>query len=418
MRIFLGAMIGVLAVSACDRSAALDEPYGPAGHLEMETPEGVLSVEIAPWSETPDVSAETVLADAQKSAARGERVRKSGEPAKIAKLGKSVWARPRELKSSKGKPRASLLFACTYKGKDQYSRLIDAYGPAEFFKRTSKDAGMKQMRDAVEDACKQSPERARNAAIQQAVTTKPGKGNARAMLKHYVHQEVDGRSGDFFVINEYTYAMMKNGWAVKNIAVPLDDLDAKKLRQIDPERWVEWRKKRGKFEIKTQDDDADWTPLKGRVRAVKPAKTNKRYTGKFQHVRTSGSMTFNSSSTWRHYTFDKKGNYTSSRSSFGGSGTMSSIFPDMGSFAHASSCDESGGSSVSSMLHPVMTVGTKSQIDGCGDGKAGTYKVKGFTIELTANNGAVQRLPFIEEDKNNLFIGSRGYWRETKKDQK
>jgi hypothetical protein len=70
------------------------------------------------------------------------------------------------------------------------------------------------------------------------------------------------------------------------------------------------------------------------------------------------------------------------------------------------------------MLHPVMTVGTKSQIDGCGDGKAGTYKVKGFTIELTANNGAVQRLPFIEEDKNNLFIGSRGYWRETKKDQK
>jgi len=150
--------------------------------------------------------------------------------------------------------------------------------------------------------------------------------------------------------------------------------------------------------------------IEGTVTRVKPAKNGLKLEGDYTYVRTSGSMTFGASSTWRHFTFDKKGNYTSSTSSFGGSGSMATIFPEMGSYAHASSCDEEGGSSTFSMLHPVATYGSTEKSDDCGDGKAGTYKIRGYTIELKANNGTIQRLPFYKVCETRIYLGGYGYF--------
>jgi len=74
-----------------------------------------------------------------------------------------------------------------------------------------------------------------------------------------------------------------------------------------------------------------------------------------------------------------------------------------------SSCNDKGGSTQVSGTAPGVVMSTRKANQNCGDGKAGTYNVRNYTIELQANNGVTRRLPFYELDKNWLIIGWQDY---------
>lgn len=406
MRSVIFAAFLALLLAACGGSEF--EPYGPALELKMETPHGDLRVDIQPWTPSNKMSPKVWLQSQSTTPPAKNKVTK--EISDISKMrdSKHVWFVERGLK----KKRHSMLFACDYDGEGEFVRFADAYGPEDVFRKSKGTNTVDQIVSAVADACKQSPRTANRAAIRNATTRPARKGTATSKLKQVLHQEDTGYSGDFYVINEDTYALFNDRWAIVNPAVSLDDFDHGRSRKLEPEKWRRWRKKGNRYELRDpRKEDANWRTINGTVTKVKPLKKNLRLDGKFTYVRTSGSYAFGSSSTWRHYSFDKKGNYESSVSSFGGSGNMSSIFPDMGTYAHASSCDKDGGGSSFSMLHPVVTMGSSTKNENCGDGKTGTYSVRGFTIELHANNGTIQRLPFYRVSKNKIYLGSRGYFR-------
>jgi len=237
-------------MSGCGGGSNDFEPHGPALELKMDVDGNKeLRVDILPWSPADGKSPEDWIKDQREITRSKHDVIDSHIDIKKLRGSRDVWFTLRVLKSKN----VSMLFACDYRGKGKHVRLADAYGPAELFHGDGKQNLVQDVSDAATDACKQNPKTAAKAAANREVSTKPRKATAKP--KYVLHRSKNGRSGDFVVINQNTYALFSNKWAYLNPHVSLDDFDAERSREIEPDKWRKWRKKGKAYQLKSPDED-------------------------------------------------------------------------------------------------------------------------------------------------------------------
>ena len=258
-------------------------------------------------------------------------------------------------------------------------------------------------------------ERQERARAAQAIRTPPGQGVQDGDIAAvYVTSQGGSR------VEHTTWLLLKDGTGYQN-EIPPDELNVRVSRQLQPERWVQWRKPwlGGDYEIRGPSD-SDWRPLsKGWI--AQPGRPGERLNGVYEHIDSSGSAAgyFHMETiTWY---FSGDGTFKASFDSHGG--TTGTTFSSIAK-AHA---DWTGSSSSSNSLTPatsnnpaapgsvsVTAGGTRRNVDD-GSSRRGRYRFKGWVLELERDDGQTERhfVTFRGDQRHTMDIGGR--WFEAKK---
>ncbi len=402
LRAFIGATC--IALAACNSGNAQDPGYGSPQLIEWSFPQGELGLRITPWEEIENVEIPDWAMQHRLSAAAGEKVLDQQHKILESTID-DAWYIARDLRRKRGKKRFSILTACTYKGKGEHVRMIDAFGNLDILLQNG-DAMTPQLTELIEEVCEERPSSARSSAILAEIRTEPGKGVQPSRIAKVLVSSNQYWDGSFLAVDKVVNVLFKDGWAYQDPSIPVSDLDVARSRELQPGKWRKWRKRGKKYQ--TMDPavkDDEWSEIDF-VWQIKPARRGARFSGYYDYSSVSGSIYHGSFISRGSYALNSDGTYTSSTSSQFGGNTATA---DLGSINMYSSCNETGGSTQVSGTAPGVVMNTRKKNQNCGDGKAGTYNIRNYTIELQANNGVTRRLPFYELNKNWLIIGWQDY---------
>jgi len=184
-------------------------------------------------------------------------------------------------------------------------------------------------------------------------------------------EEVQGiylrEKGSLAMLN-FRYApqlLFKNGEVYTDIAVPLEDLDIAASKQAEPERWGQWRKEGDQVYFDLPEGEKKVKLYKN---AVVPAADNLQLEGVWSHQFASVSIDSQSSFVLeRDIGFSANGIYATGKFT-GGSGSG--------------------------------TGGTATGYSSEGLSPKGTYRISGYTVEFTQQDGSVKRELFFFYPEN------------------
>ncbi|WLQ12937.1 hypothetical protein O5O45_24730 [Hahella aquimaris] len=206
--------------------------------------------------------------------------------------------------------------------------------------------------------------------------------------------------------DDYVILLFKDGAAYKGLTVPPEDLDVAKSREEYPNRWGVWEEEdEESYKVKIPASEKEWSSLyKGRHLA--PARMGERlnrYISKTTMVNMG--MIGGGSSYTNSWTFLGAGRFSKGYSSLFSSGMMSSMTAGTSVYA-ASYSDDTGDSSIVSGNSPGVGV-TSQKKRNDGSNNRGRYRLNGYAMELTYDNGETDRklFGFCYDDRTQPFLG-------------
>lgn len=214
--------------------------------------------------------------------------------------------------------------------------------------------------------------------------TAPGAGLRESQIEavYYEWKQVFEIGGLQF--KEYVYLLLKDGTVRNGLPVPPQDLDVAASRRAEPEEWGRWRRVGAHYEFAFGAGD---TFSRKQGHTVLPARAGQTLLGKFE-----GNSYFQipgGASAWSKFgvTFSAGGRFEKFR--WGGAG-MSGGYGDQ-RVVTASVYDDDGA--VGGVSSASVSASSSTRTPDTGN-RRGTYRVEGFAIILTYENGTVERLPF------------------------
>jgi hypothetical protein len=215
----------------------------------------------------------------------------------------------------------------------------------------------------------------------------------------------DGGGGSRYT--ETIYLLLEDGTAYPNLAWPPGDFDAQASKRLEPDQWVQWRKKSGAYQVRY--NKGEWQTLEG-GRPAQPGGRNetldKRYTN---HHYANGP--YSSYSSQSSYVFSAKGRFERTGYAVGSSSVYAGD-----STSHSTHSSGSGTSSTNhttterSPSEPITSRETASGSTSTKDDGAsnrGTYRIDQWTLELRRDDGVVERHLFLHSGKG---INVGGVW--------
>jgi len=249
----------------------------------------------------------------------------------------------------------------------------------------------------------------------QAIRSAPGQGLQDGDIAAvFVAWELAQLPGETVSRMEHTsWLLLKDGTGYRN-TIPPDELNVQASRQLEPKRWVKWRKPwlGGDYEI-LGPNDKNWRRLsQGWI--AQPARPGERLNGTYTHAAAYGNwMTGGAthSSTWR---FNGDGTFETSYYGSSATGALQAANGSvMGSTAHGNAKGSSATSSVSdsASLNPSATpvaAGGNTRRTNDGASRVGRYRLKGWVLEVERNNGQTDRhfVTFEGSKRNTIDIDS------------
>ncbi len=266
-----------------------------------------------------------------------------------------------------------------------------------------------------------SVENRRLAAIDRQVRTAPGQGLKRGDYETVLFSwdQVQDRGLQY---RETIYLLLADGTAYRGMYLPPEDFNLAAAKQLQPKRWVQWRKKGDAYEVR-DNDTAPWVALRGGRPAV-PGRTGQQLDGSFLHA-TYTFMDLNGGSTGFYYFIFKPDGRFEQRSKVSwGSGLIQET---QGVNSYTSTTSDGNGTRSSSTAvadgwrpdsphqnNPPTFVGAGGTRRNDGDANRGTYRIDGWTLELHRDNGVVERQLFLFSRTDALNIGGTNYSLEKK----
>ena len=200
-----------------------------------------------------------------------------------------------------------------------------------------------------------------------------------------------------YFYEDYIYLLFNDGWAYERLEQPLSQFDRDKSKREEPQKWVRWRKRGDKYQLKGDEGWKETYLFKG-IEAHEDMRLH-RSAAKFRFYNSGGVMGGGTSFTSR-YIFKREGRFEVSSSSLTTSGSLA-IVP-------SSTYRYSDGSGSSSGTSSPYVVSSRRNTDGAD--RRGIYVIDGYEIELHFDNGTVGRQLFVlcDDDRKTTFIGKQG----------
>ncbi len=254
---------------------------------------------------------------------------------------------------------------------------------------------------------------AREAEVERAIRTQAGKGLKPQDLAGVLFSWAQVMRVGGLQYEETVYFLLKDGTAYENPEMPPEDFNADASRQLQPKRWVRWRKQGDKYEVRGADD-RDWQKLSGWM--ATPGRSNERLSQTFTHSSYASYGGMGGYASQKHYRFMPDGRFEQSGYTSMGTGTVQAN----NGFAAGSytSTGKNGTQSVSTVsatggtaTDPAVVGGGSSNRRNDGAANTGTYRIDGWTIELHRDNGVVDRKLFLfsRDKRDSVNIGGVGY---------
>ena len=255
------------------------------------------------------------------------------------------------------------------------------------------------------------PQPTEKAGIAQAIRTAPGKGvqDGDIAAVYVVRQDVQNRGETVKREVHTTWLLLKDGTGYRN-EIPPDELNVEASRQLQPERWVKWRKPLfgGSYEIRGPNDN-DWRDLsKGKSWIARPARPGERLNSAYQHLDGWGDMySLRIKRTAWHF----NGDGTFTVSFYGHNGTL---WTGPSSFNHSSTtvADSKGSNrathmSSSSDRASLSANNSRRNVDD-GASRRGRYRLNGWVLETERDNGLTVRhfVTFPDDKRKEMDIDS------------
>ncbi len=387
------------------------------------------------WQDRPKLDLRKHIYKIRLKTVSGERVKDQKHIVKKSTFSNEAFYLIRDLYPKNSRKRFSFLTICRHNYEKNNVRIIDIYGDLQTLK--SDKSGKRFIKQTLQTACSASPgkaikkqqrklEKQKRAQTAQAITTKLGKGVKTSKIKSVLIRQEDGLgSGGLMYIDYDVLVLFKDKWAYINPPA-LGRFDMKKSKQLQAERWYRWKSKGKNLKIR-KNGEKKWRSVKDYNIKVKPLKKGAKTSGNLSYIEAGGSIWYGSTISRGYYNFKRDGTYSSGSSTqFGGGMAMN----ELGGVNVYSHCNEKGGGSIASGTEPltdgagnVTSSGTPSVVisskkkykQGCGDGKAGRYKIDGYTLTLFANNGKTASLPIYKLGKKWYLINGQSYSERNKK---
>jgi hypothetical protein len=184
-------------------------------------------------------------------------------------------------------------------------------------------------------------------------------------------------------------------------------LNVKVSRQLEPQRWVQWRKSLSGNGYEFRGSlDKDWLDLQGWI--AQPARSGERLNGTYERTDFSGSMfAVLTSKTYDWYfrndgtyetSFNGNSGYVDLGNNFGfSSSTVSNSKGTNATTGATSTTDQTGGGTSSAGTY------TNNQTDD-GASRRGRYQFNGWVLELERDDGQADRyFVTFRDDKRNMI---------------
>ncbi len=231
--------------------------------------------------------------------------------------------------------------------------------------------------------------------------TAPGKGLPMEQIAGVLHQLEQVYEIGGLQLYEYTYLLLRDGTAYRNLRCPPDQLDVTASRRNEPRQWGRWRKAGPKYELQFTKSDGSFEAWKSpyMTSLVRPGTRGERLQGRYQSSSSyqipggAGAVSF------RGITFTAEGRFeTDFTSMVGGSTGYGADTITTGAVAN----DEG---SVSSVSGPNFGGGTSRKSNRPKSERTGRYEIDGYTLSLQFDDGRTERLPFFF-----AYSGKKDIW--------
>jgi hypothetical protein len=226
-------------------------------------------------------------------------------------------------------------------------------------------------------------------AARYKFVTAPGAGVQPSQIEavYYEWKQVYEIGGLQF--KEDLYLLLRDGTVHDGLPVPPQDLDVAASRRGEPEAWGRWRKVGTTYQF-AMHGDTRFESKQGYV--VQPARAGLALLGRFEgnsHYQIPGGA-----GSWANFGMLFSAGQRFERFRSGGAG-MTSGSGDM-SISTAAVYDDDGAAG--GVAGATAAGGSSRRFADKGD-RRGTYRTDGYALILTFENGTVQRLPFVVEEK-------------------
>lgn len=210
-------------------------------------------------------------------------------------------------------------------------------------------------------------------------------------------------------INHTTWLLLKDGTGYRN-EIPPDELNVKASRQLQPDRWVQWRKPMfgGSYEIRGQNDNG-WRRLEGWT--AQPARSGERLNSAYEHAENWGNVIagFSAQSITWHFSGD--GTFKISTHGFSGNGSLqmgSGFIVNTTRDADSTGSRSDVGASYTNQYNGGgVTTRSKRRTDD-GSSRRGRYRFKGWVMEAERDDGQLDRhfVTFRRDNRNEIDMNS------------
>jgi hypothetical protein len=234
------------------------------------------------------------------------------------------------------------------------------------------------------------------------VRTAPGRGLRPQDLAGLLHGSESRPYNGSYQVEDHIALLLKDGSAMLQPHLPPEDLDVRASRELEPQRWGEWRAAGAGYEVRERDDHgrlaAQWKPLKGRFVPGWPAQH--RLQASYETSAFYGSIALGGVFHRSALHFSSDGRYEGSHFSQGGSGSMAATAGFSGT---ATTVANGRGTSTSVGAGDGGSTVTSQQRRDDGADRRGQYQLGGYVLEIRYDSGRVQRLLSFP-------VGERGIW--------
>jgi hypothetical protein len=197
-------------------------------------------------------------------------------------------------------------------------------------------------------------------------------------------------------MDEEVYLLLRDGTVRRGVPVAPADLDVPRSKRMEPDEWGRWRRAGGRYEFAFARGSNTFSRKQGYVlESAARVPLTGRYEGASSYAIPGGAAAWSSSGV----TFSADGRFSRDRS--GGAGGTSGVGET--AVTAVTTYDDEGSSA--SVTSGVAGGGSSRRTPDAGN-RRGTYRVDGYTIILSYENGRVERAPFaIQKDDGGRVSG-------------
>jgi hypothetical protein len=219
--------------------------------------------------------------------------------------------------------------------------------------------------------------------------TAPGAGLQTAQIEAVFYEWKQEYEIGGLQFREALFLLLRDGTVHEGLPVPPQDLDVAASRRGEPRAWGRWRKVGTTYQF-AMDGGTRFEPKQGYV--VQPARAGLPLLGRFEgnsHFEIPGGA-----GAWSNFGVTFSANQRFEKFRTGGAG-MSAGYGDT-RVTTAAVYDDDG--SVGAAAGATVAAGSSRRTPDTGN-RRGTYRTDGYALILTYENGTVERLPFVVDEK-------------------